>query len=238
MTRPSKKEGERFLVEKAAEFLGKTWTLGPDREHPDFVVTEGAQQFGLEVCEIFTGQQSGAGSHMKREESETQRAANAIRREYESKKNIPLSVRFVGDMCSENVVAVLRALVAKDFTTKQFGHQEIIDSDKGRGRLRVYATRALRANWFCVNDRAGRVDRHPKKSIIAAIEKKSKKLPQYKECSRLDDIRLLVVANRIMNSGKLLLEERTTLDLRGFRVAYFFSYPESIVVFSCAGNWA
>lgn len=63
MTRPSKKEGERFFVEKAAELLGKTWCLGLDRENPDFIVSEGEKQFGLEVCEIFTGAQSRAGSH-------------------------------------------------------------------------------------------------------------------------------------------------------------------------------
>lgn len=125
MTRLLQKEGECFFVQRAAELLGKTWNLGPDRECPDFIVTEGAQQFDLEVREIFAGQQSGAGSLMKREESETQRAVKALRREYESKKNTPLSVRFVGDMCAENMSEVLRALVAADFSTKRFGHQEI-----------------------------------------------------------------------------------------------------------------
>ncbi|MGH6869357.1 MAG: hypothetical protein ACREDA_10935, partial [Methylocella sp.] len=70
-------------------------------------MTEGEQQFGLEVCEIFTGPQSEAGSHMKRQESETQQAVNAVRHKYESKRGIPLIVKFVGDMCDENMVAVL-----------------------------------------------------------------------------------------------------------------------------------
>jgi hypothetical protein len=82
-----------------------------------------------------------------------------------------------------------------------------------------------------VNDRAGRVDRNPTDLIAKEIEKKSEKLPRYKECSGLDDIRLLVVANRIMNSGKLSLEECPALDLRGFQVVYFLSYPESVKVF-------
>lgn len=155
MTRQSQKEGERFFVERAAELLGKKWRLGPDREHPDFIATEGAQKFGLEVSEIFTGQQNNGGSHMKRTESETQRAVNALRRKYESKTNIPLSVRFVGDICAENMATILLALVAKDFSTERFGHQEIIEADEGRARLRAHVTRSLRADWFCVDDRVG-----------------------------------------------------------------------------------
>ena len=98
MTIPSKKKRERFFVKAAAKLMNKTWSLGPDREHPDFLVTEGAQQFGLEVSEIFTGRQDRAGSAMKEKESKAQRAVDALRREYEAITNIPLIVKLVGDV--------------------------------------------------------------------------------------------------------------------------------------------
>ncbi len=217
MTQPSQKEGERFFVEKAAELLGKGWCVGPDREKPDFIVTEGAQRFGLEVCQIFTGPQNRSGAQMKRADSETKRAVAAIRGEYEAKENIPLIVKFVGDRCDENRAVVLRALTEKNFSTKPFGHQDIIEADEGKAKLSVHVTRALQANWFCINDRAGGVDRNPIERITKEIEKKSEKLPRYKKCTGLDDIRLLVVANRIMNSGKLSLQKRPALGLRGFQ---------------------
>lgn len=232
MTRPSKKASERFFVEKAAELLGKTWCLGPDRENPDYIVSEGEQQFGLEVCEIFTGAQSTAGSHMKRTESKTQRAVNAIRQKYESKEGIPLIVKFVGDMCDENLAAVLPALDAMNLSTKPFEHHDIIEVDKGKANLRVHVTRALQANWFSVNHRAAWVDRNPIDRIAKEIEKKSKNLPRYRKCAGLNDIRLLIVANRIMNSGKLSLQECPALEVRGFQIVYFLSYPESVVVFN------
>ena len=238
MTQPSQKEGERFYVEIAAKLLGRGWCLGPDRENPDFIVTEGAEQFGLEVCEIFTGPQNRSGARMKRAESETQRVVNALQGEYEAKDNIPLIVKFVGDMCDKNRTLVLRALIEKDLSTKPFGHQDIIEADVGKARLRVHVTRALQANWFSANDCAGWVDRNPIDRIKKKIEKKSEKLPRYKECTGLDDIRLLVVANRIMNSGKLSLQEHPALDVRGFQVVYFLSYPESVTVFEYAGNTA
>jgi hypothetical protein len=65
MTREGQKRRERFFVEEAAKLLGKTWDLGQDREHPDFLVTDGAQRFGLEVSELFKGPQGESGSAMK-----------------------------------------------------------------------------------------------------------------------------------------------------------------------------
>ena len=42
------KRKERFYVERAAEMLDVSWTVGEDREIPDFIVTEGDRQFGLD----------------------------------------------------------------------------------------------------------------------------------------------------------------------------------------------
>ncbi len=234
MTKPSKKRSERIFVEKAAELLGKNWCInGPDRERPDFIVTEGEQQFGLEICEIFKGGQNKAGSFRKEKEAETQRAVNAFQQKYEQHRNIPLIVKFVGDMCDENMAAVLPALFKMELLNKPPGHQEdIIQVDKGEAPLRVQVTRAYTANWFCVNDRVGFVDCNPIEPITEMIKKKSKKLPDYKRCSGFDDIRLLIVANRIMNSGKLSLPKRSALDLKGFHVVYFLSYPEKVQIFN------
>lgn len=236
MTRRLQKEHERFFVEKAAELLGKIWTLA-DCECPDFIVTEGAQQFGLEVRSLFTGKQSRVGSHMKREESETQQAVDALRREYKATTNIPLSVKLVGDMCNKNITKVVPTLVAKDLSSKQIGHHDVFDIDVGTRGLRVHVTRAFDDDWFCVNHRVGWVDCDPIKRIADAIEEKSKNLPRYRETAGLD-IRLLIVANRIYNSGKLMLGKRDVPALQGFQVVYFLSSPLSVKVFGCADNLA
>lgn len=233
MTRSPQKEGESFFVEEAAKLLGKEWRLGPDRENPDFIVTEGAEQFGLEVVDIFTGPQDDHGSHMKKAESDTQKAVNALRDEYETKDGTPLIVKFVGDMCDKNIAVVLPTLFAMNLSARSFGHQDTFEVDEGKAKLNVYVTRALRAKWFSVNNRDGWVDRNPIDRIAKAIEDKAEKLQRYKKCTGLGDIRLLLVANRIMNSGKLSLEECPAIDLRGFQVVYFLSYPESVKIFEC-----
>ena len=233
MTRPSQKEHERFFVERAAALLGKTWRVVACIS-PDFIVTEGTQQFGLEVRDIFTGAHNRRGSHMKMAESQTQQAVDALRQEYEAITNIPLSVRFVGDMCAGNMDKVVSALVEMGLSYKPIGHQEVIDIDAGQ-RLRVHVTRACIAGWFSVTHRVGWVDRHPIKRIADAIEAKSKNLAKYTQTAG-PDIRLLIVADHIYNSGKLMLEEPAAPDLQGFQVVYFFSYPESVMVFDYAGN--
>jgi hypothetical protein len=231
-----KKKRERFFAEEGAKLMGKTWNLGPDREHPDFLMTEGAQQFGLEVSEIFTGWQDRAGSAMKEKESKAQRAVDALRREYEAITNIPLIVKLVGDVCAENLALVVPALVAEDLASKPVGHRVVIAPDTGlRAGLRVHVTKARRPNWFSVKDRVGWVDHNAMPRIAVAVKNKSKDLPRYRRAVGSDDIHLLLVANHINNSGKLVVEEQVQLPLQGFKVVYFFPYPDPIVTIFDSG---
>jgi hypothetical protein len=194
LTRPQRKKHERFFVEQAARLLGKTWNLGGDSEHPDFVVTEGGQQFGLEVTELFIGPQGDGGSSLKASESKTQRAVTTLQREYEAVANVPLIVKFVGHMDANNLATVVPALVAHDLPSKPTGYHFVHDTTIAhptRTRLRVHVTKALRPDWYSVNDRAGFVDRNPHGIIAAGIAKKAAELARYKDAAG-SDVRLLL----------------------------------------------
>jgi hypothetical protein len=233
MTRQTKKERERFFVEEAAKHLGVAWSLGPDQESPDFIVNDAVQAFGLEVCEIFTGPQNRAGSSMKRSESIIQRDLNRLRLEYEATNHIPLIVKFVGNLSTDNMASIVPALVAEDIASKPIGHHIVIDHDNG---LRVHVTKSFRPDWYSINHRVGWVDRNPVERISDVIKNKAKELPRYRMAGT--DIRLLVVADRMHNSGKLMLNQHVTFDLHGFSVVYFFSYPESVAVLLSAATAA
>jgi hypothetical protein len=226
VTTQSTKNRERIFVERTAQLLGKTWKIGPDRERPDFIVTEGPRQFGVEVSEIFTGYQTKSGSALKQRESVTQSTLNRLRREFEASSNIPLRAQFVGDLSADNLAAVIPRLVAEEFESKPIGHHAVIDTGNG---LRIHVTRAYRPEWFSVNDRVGWVDRNPTQRILGAIELKSKNTREYRNV--VSDVRLLLVADRYSNSGKLVLESKAQIDRRGFEVIYFLSHPESVTVF-------
>ena len=90
---------------------------------------------------------------------------------------------------------VVPALVAEDLASKPVGHHTVINPDTGlRAGLRVHVTKALRPNWFSMKDRVGWVDGNPMPSIAAAVKKKSRKLPRYRQDVGLDDIHLLLVS--------------------------------------------
>lgn len=236
MTRPSAKQQERFFVEEAARHLGKTWELGVDREHPDFVVTEDGAQFGLEVTGIFRGAQRRGGSALREKEVLVQRSVDDLQREYEAIADVPLKVHFVGNMEADNLAAVVPALVAQDFPSKPISYRFEYDTTAlhpDRAPLHVYVTKGLRPEWYSINDRAGFVDRNPHPTIAAAIKRKANRLAQYRATVG-DDVRLLIIANRFLNSGKLLLEDAASFDFHGFSEVYFFSYPEAVIVLNRA----
>jgi hypothetical protein len=237
MTRPVQKRRERNFVKETARLLGKTWDLSDDREHPDFIVVENGQRFGLEVTQIFIGPQDDGGSSLKARESKTQRTVNGLQRQYEAVENIPLTVHFVGNMEADNLATVIPALLAQDLRSKPLGYHFVHDTTTAhpaRARLRVHVTKALRPNWFSGNDRAGFVDRSPHGVIADAIAKKATELTRYKE-SAGDDIRLLLIADQISNSGKLRLDDGAQFDFHGFKAVYLFPYPEDVMVLESGG---
>jgi hypothetical protein len=52
------------------------------------------------------------------------------------------------------------------------------------------------------------------------------------------DIRLLLVADCIHNSGKLMLDDTAALDTQGFQAVYVFPYPEAVMIFTGERNAA
>jgi hypothetical protein len=65
-------------------------------------------------------------------------------------------------------------------------------------------------------------------NISEAIKKKSNELERYRAAAG-PDIRLLLVADRIHNSGKLVLDDAALLDTEGFQIVYVFPYPEPVI---------
>ncbi|MGO9942939.1 MAG: hypothetical protein ACLPIC_09245 [Rhodoblastus sp.] len=230
MTTALQKKGERFFVEQAIRSLKADWTILAEREPPDFLIGDGGWQFGLEVIDIFIGPQTSAGSKMKKAESKMQRVLDGLRTDYEKIDPAPLRVKFVGRIEADTLAPVVQALIDLDLASKPLAFQTVIDTQLG---LRVHVTKSYRAEWFSVMDRVGWVDRNPQQIIADAIEAKSTKLAEYQALAG-PDIRLLLVADAIQNSGKLHLTDEAAFDLRGFKAAYLFPYPADVITLRAA----
>jgi len=224
MTRKLQKARERSFVEEAAKHIGAAWDI-EDGERPDFIIVEGAKKFGLEVTQIFTGQQNRSGATMKTGESTRLKRIDALRRAYQATHDVPLWVRFTGRLSEETLANVTASLVAIDFPSKPQLHEVTLDEGKG---LRVQAVKACRPVWHYTDDSRGWVDRAPQRHIENAIRDKAEKLPQYRSAAG-NDVRLLIVADRLQNSGKLTLQGDAAFDLQGFQKVYFFSRPEYVI---------
>lgn len=160
-----------------------------------------------------------------------------LQRQYEAIENVPLIVKFVGNMEADNMATVIPSLLAHGLPSKPVCYRFVHDTTIAhptRARLRVHVTKGHRPNWFSLNHRAGFVDCNPHAIIAARIAEKAADLPRYKEAAGCADIRLLLVADRISNSGKLTLDEKAQFDLHGFGEVYLFPYPENVIVLARA----
>ena len=106
---------------------------------------------------------------MKARESRTQRDVDGLRAAYEALDNIPLRVKFVGSLSVANMAMVVPALVAEDFAPKPISHQTVLDLIGG---LRVQVTKAVRAEWFSVNDRVDLLTAIQEISLVTRLKRR------------------------------------------------------------------
>lgn len=219
----TKKDIERSHALQAAFKLGEEWTL-EEREAPDFLVSTNEGKFGLEVTECFIGPKSKAGSKNRAQESANQRWLRAIRDEFEDCCAAQLHLRYLGHVSKRAAAELLAALLSAHFEQRADFDRVELRFDNGS----VWAYKSPNPHWMLLKDRVGWVSQDGT-YLQREIDAKSPKLNTYRQLC--PDIRLLVVADRIYNSGKLELADGFRPDLRGFDAVYFFSYPMSVTPF-------
>jgi len=219
-----KKREEEHWALQAALKLDECWELVP-REAPDFRVVSSVGEFGLEITECHIGKDSRGGSIKRAKEGRDLKLLDTARRKYERGSGVCLNLKYLGPvnhLAMEELVDALQAASLEDLDIFSRSAEITFAS----GKAWVHATK--NPNWIIVRDRVGWVSRNGE-FLQREIDKKARKLAKYREA--YPDIRLLVVSNRILNSGKLLLEEGFRPDLRGFDAVYFFSYPDRVTPF-------
>ena len=80
--------------------------------------------------------------------------------------------------------------------------------------------------WTYVSDRVGWVGELSDGLIQEKVNEKSKNIEKYSQ--RISDIRLLLVCNPGLNSGKFTYTPSGLIDCGGFKEVYFLSYPQSV----------
>lgn len=136
----------------------------------------------------------------------------------------PTSSPHNGATTSAHRSKLLAALVAAGFDDRAEIENAHCRFDGGW----LYAFKAPHSTWTYLRDRVGWVSTDGS-YLQREINAKATNLLRYR--SACPDVRLLVEADRIYNSGKLALDYDFIPDLQGFDAVYFFAYPLSVTPF-------
>jgi hypothetical protein len=220
--RQSTKSFEQGSAIQVSHKLGEKWELTP-RESPDFLVITANGCFGLEVTQCQIGLRRRKSSRMREAESARQHWLNEVRADYEAKGGPSLNCKYWGDTTEEARSILIEALLTNDFT----GAVETMKLGSDGG-ARLLAFETPNTHWEMPVDRAGEISQDGS-YLQRVIDEKAGKLEKYREACA--DVRLLVVADQLYNSGRLLLEPDFRPNLCGFDAVYFFAYPRTVIPF-------
>ncbi len=226
MTRRRKKRFEIMYAEKAGELLRETWKVEPapnEANWPDLIVKTESEKFGLEVKEVYLDE-SRKGSRSRADESNNLKNIEKLAEDYYDTKSSPINAHFLGEIMGHH-----------DQLLKAIKREVTLLSELERRKMRPYTGCIIYLQrlpnhfgqykrWDFVSDRLGFVSNIDKEDLQKAIMKKAQKLRKYSE--NISDVRLLLVTDRIYNSGKNRLLEDIICDAHGFKKVYYLSYPE------------
>lgn len=230
MTRNSQKQEEKYFAGVAAKLLNKSWRIkeAPDeREWPDLIVTEGDASFGLEVRNVYLDEGS-SGSKKKQDEVYRSNLISNLAKKYYSMNGVPVSLKINGELSKELFTDMVNCInrVSKDLDDFEVRKQKI-----GEGKTIIYITKVLDElgeydKWQYVGDSVGWVSEITDDHILELINSKNKNFDNYTK--NISDVRLLLVANRLKNSGRAVFAQGVRLGPLGFSGAYLLSYPDEV----------
>lgn len=227
MTTERQKSIEILYAKKAGELLNETWEVEPSPDEiswPDLIVITESGAFGLEVREIYLDE-ARAGSAMKARESFNRKLVRDLANAYYFTNSASINVHFLGDITRRYQLVNMLAREAVQLSELEEKQLQPYDGCVFYV-LRLPDQFGEYKRWSYVSDGVGWVTSIDKEVLDRAIAIKATNLPKYSE--RLSDIRLLLVSDRIYNSGKARLANGVTCDSRGFNNVYYLSYPEAV----------
>ena len=229
MPRP---EQERIYMEAANNLLGNLWNDIVNRESPDFSALRADTRIGIEVTTIYRSGTTERGSPAKARESVGARELQEIAREYYSNGGSPISVQVLGSISAKHARDTISSCL-RNHRREEAWNRKKYSLDHG---IKLYVTDIPEEfpdyeRWELVDDHVGHVSTASVEDLQAAIDKKGSRLRSYLQ--KFQEIDLLIVADRMYRSGKLLPPESPRISNPGFANIYFLSYPDEIAYVDC-----
>jgi hypothetical protein len=227
MTTKNQKCIEMIYAKKAGDLLDEPWKIEPSPDEvswPDLIVTTDSGKFGLEVRELYFDESS-KGSKKKATEKYNIKTICNLADSYYKATYSSIKVNFLGNIGHHD--QLLGSLIQ---AVEQLYEFEQIRLEPYDGCV-IYIQRlpdqlGEYKRWNYVSDMVGGVRQMKPQAIEMAIIEKSKNLSKYSK--KIPDIRLLLVSDKMFNSGKARLVSDIICDSHGFNNVYYLSYPDEI----------
>ena len=200
-------------------------------EHPDFILSGPDGRTGLEVTQVFH-RTDDHGSASKREERARARWLKTLARDYYKAGGQPVLVKvaLVAQLEKVSMAGLVESiLIARQMMATLEQKQLTPDVDGG---LTVYLTPLPKefvdySRWISITDSVGWVHTLQTELLQDTIRSKAAKLASYR--LSVARVSLLIVADRLVNSGRFQLASDTSiLDACGFEEVNLLTYPESV----------
>jgi hypothetical protein len=226
MTTQHQKSLELIYAQKAGLLLNESWDVAPSPDEvswPDLMVTTESGNFGLEVREIYLDESS-KGSTKKANEKNNLKNIQKLANAYYKSNCSAIRVNLLGDIGHHDK---LLSSITKEAPQLSEFEQKRIEPYNG---CVIYVWRlpdqlGEYKRWNYVSDKVGFVRNIDKDIIERVIFEKAKNLQKYTK--NVSDVRLLLVSDRLFNSGKAQLNDDIICDTFGFNMVYYLSYPET-----------
>lgn len=233
MTREIQKQTEILYAENLSKDMGYDWIVEvPPNEDdwPDLLIKTAHDKFGLEVRDMYVDE-SRKGSIEKRDESFRRDLLSELSVKYYAEKNVPILLNIRGPFNKDSVDKILEYLLTTEFQEWiTIEHDIIINSKKTTLFIeRLPSSFGDYSYWKCMDDSFGWVERITEDKIEMIIKEKSLNIDKYKK--NVSNVSLLIVSNRIYNSGKLLLEKSRKVNTYGFGKVFFYMHPLETIVY-------
>ena len=236
MTRERQKQYEILYAESFVKNMGYDWTVEvPPNEDdwPDLLIKTSNDIFGLEVRDIYVDENL-RGSTEKRDESFRQKLLSDLAVKYYAKKKYPIRLEIRGPLDKDSVDKVLDYLLSTDLQEGRRITHDIIIKGKKTGLLleRMPDSFVNYSRWVYMDDNIGWVQRikdEDIENIENIVKEKGANISKYKK--NVKNVSLLIVSNRIKNSGKLHLEKSRNINTYGFKNVFFYMHPLEIIVY-------
>lgn len=226
MTTKHQKSLELIYARKTGELLDESWKVEPSPDEvswPDLIVTTKLEKFGLEVREIYHDESS-KGSTKKANEKNNLKKIKELADSYYKVNGSSVKADLLGDIGHHD--KLLNTIIREVPQLSEFEQKRIEPYNDCIIYVRRFPDQLGEyKRWNYVSDKVGLVSNIDKDLIERVIDEKAKKLPKY--ANNISDVRLLLVSNRIFNSGKAYLKNDIVCDIRGFNNVYYLSYPEA-----------